>query len=67
MKAQPVFYVITQEHLNRLAEAAVLSANPPTHLACDWLDDPMGLGLVVYPPRVYEKIKELKHGRNSSS
>lgn len=70
---KPVFYVITKEHLNRLVEAAVLSANPPAHMACDWLtdlSDPLALGLVLHPVRVYqtiEKLKEeLKHGNSSS-
>lgn len=38
-KPGPVFYVITREDLNRLAEAAIASANPPTHMACDWLSE----------------------------
>lgn len=37
VKAEPVFYLITREDLNRLVEAAIATANPPTHLSCDWL------------------------------
>lgn len=41
--------------------------NPPVHLSCDFLGDPLALGLTLYPVIVYERIRELKHGSNPSS
>ena len=32
----------------------------PRGLNCDWLGDAMAFGLTVYPPAVYEKIRQLK-------
>jgi len=33
----PEFYVITKEHLTRLAELAIAQQNPPAYMSCDWL------------------------------
>jgi hypothetical protein len=37
MKEPNHFVMITREHLQRLAEAAVFTASPRAHLSCDWL------------------------------
>ncbi len=37
---------------------------PPTHMSADNVGLVMGMGLVVYPPRVYETIRKLKEANN---
>ena len=53
------FYVVMQAHMN--------SANPPTHMSCDDLRDPMAFGLLLFPVRTYERLQELNHARNPGS
>jgi hypothetical protein len=44
----------------RAVETVVDQANPRTHMSHDFSRDPLRFGLTLYPPRVYEKIRELK-------
>lgn len=40
-------------------------ASPATHMSCDWLTDPLGLGIQVFPVRTYEILRELRNGNPS--
>lgn len=39
---------------------AINAASPPAHMSADYLNDPLGCGLLMYAPRVYKRIEELK-------
>lgn len=64
MKREPVV-LVTREQLHRLVEASVATSNPPWHRSCDWLRNPLALGLTLWPLCVYEKIRSLQHGSRS--
>lgn len=64
-RAKAPLMLINQEHYNRLVDHAIQLAQPPMHLSCDWIDDPMGLGLMFFPLHTYERLRELN--ANSSS
>jgi hypothetical protein len=40
---------------------------PLRHFSCDWLSDPLALGLIIFPLKIYEKMRQLRNGTNSSS
>lgn len=55
-------YLVTQSHYDRLVENVVAGSQPPLHMSCDWLRDPLRLGLQVFPVRTYEILRELRNG-----
>lgn len=40
---------------------------PRPPFRCDWITDPLALGLVIFPLAIYEKMRQLKHVQDSSS
>lgn len=34
--------------------------NPPVHLSCDFLGDPLAFGIQIFPLRVYEVMNKLR-------
>ena len=40
--------------------AMIDDANPRPHLSADYVGDPLGFGLTLFPLKVYEKMRELK-------
>ncbi len=35
---------------------------PRNPFRCDWISDPLALGLVIFPLAIYEKMRQLRHG-----
>lgn len=57
------FYAVMAAHVN--------AANPPAHMSCDDLRDPMAFGLQLFPVRTYETLhrlnQETDHGEHRGS
>jgi hypothetical protein len=64
MKFKP-YYFVTPEHYDRIVDNLIDGAQPPAHLSCDWLTDPLAHGIQVFPVRTYEILRELAHGHSS--
>lgn len=60
-------YLVTQSHYDRLVENCINGAQPRWHTSCDWLGDPLALGIMFFPVATYERLRALNHGINSSS
>ena len=60
-------YLVTQSHYDRLVENVIAGGQPPIHLSCDWLTDPLALGIMFFPVWTYEKLRELNANGNPSS
>jgi hypothetical protein len=56
----PVWVEVTPENIEALAHAAIRTNNPRTHMACDWLRNPLAFGLLIFPERIYEIIRANK-------
>lgn len=41
-------------------------AQPHIHFSCDWLSDPLALGLLIFRLGIYRQMEELQHGHLSS-
>ena len=41
------------------------SAQPRVHHSCDWLSDPLAMGLLIFPLHIYEKMEALQNGHLS--
>ncbi len=50
-------YLTIRESVDHFIDAQ----QPPMHLSCDWLRDPLALGLLIFPREIYRKMEELKH------
>jgi hypothetical protein len=44
---------------------AIDRAQPPAHMSCDYLDDPLGMGLLIFRLEIYRQM-EAANGRASS-
>jgi len=42
------------------------NAQPPEHLSCDWLSDPLAFGIYLFPLEIYRKMEELKKCRETA-
>jgi hypothetical protein len=40
---------------------------PLCHFCCDWLSNPLALGLIIFPLKIYEKMRQLRNGTSSGS
>jgi hypothetical protein len=45
----------------------IAQQSPRAHLSCDYLKNPLRMGVMIFPLAIYRKMEELKHGRDSSS
>lgn len=59
-------FFVPQDRLTELAFVLVMRNNPPSHMSCDWLRDPLALGLRMHSLKVYQTMEEINE-RNSSS
>ena len=41
-------------------------AQPSMAQSCDWLTDPIALGIMFFPLETYQRLRELNHGNPSS-
>ncbi|MCU1338831.1 MAG: hypothetical protein JWO19_4412 [Bryobacterales bacterium] len=63
---QEPLYLVTLSHYDRLVDNVIADAQPAAHLSCDWLSDPMALGLMFFPLATYERLRELRNANPGS-
>lgn len=51
---------LSSEDFYRAMDVAIDRASPPAHMSADFLGDRLAFGMVVYPPKVYAVIRQLK-------
>lgn len=45
----------------------IAQQSPRPHLSCDYLGNPLRMGIMIFPLAIYRKMEELRHAARPSS